>query len=173
MTFQDQLKKLGACSDAVEWVGNRTAQKAWDECKKGNWMLWLINNSKLKVTLAIRKKLVLCACDIAETSLKYLPKDEKRPAEALRVARAWVKGEKTIEEVKTAAKAANAANAANAAYAAANAVYAAAYAVNAAYATYAANAAAKAANAANAANAAANAANAAIVRKYFPKPPRV
>jgi hypothetical protein len=36
MKFQDQLKKLGACSDAVEWVGNRDEKTAWAECKRGD-----------------------------------------------------------------------------------------------------------------------------------------
>ena len=109
----------------------------------------------MKVTLAVRKKLVLLSCDIAESVLKNVPKDEKRPAEAIRLARAWANGEKVdIKEVEKAA------NAAYAAYAAANAAYAAN--------------AANAANSANAAtNAATNAAYADIVRKYFPKPPKI
>ena len=173
MTFQEELKKLNACSAAVEWVGNKTENEAWDTCKRGDWMLWLINARNPQVTLAVRKRLVLCSCDIAETVLKHVPKDEKRPAEAIRLARAWAQGEKvTIDEVK---------NAANAAYAAANvaanavAAADAAYVVYAAYAAaYAAYAAANAANAvayaawANAVYANADAANAAdIVRKYF------
>ena len=76
MKFKDQLIKLNACPSAVEWVGDKTAQQAWDECKNGNWMLWLINAKKPKVTMAERKKLVLCACDIAETALNYVTKGE-------------------------------------------------------------------------------------------------
>jgi hypothetical protein len=149
MKFKDRLKNLKACSAAIEWVGSRTAASAWKECKRGDWILWLIDKSNPKITLAMRRKLVLCACDIAETSLKHVPAGEKRPAEALRVARAWARGEKvSLDEVKTAAYAAYAA------YAAAYAAYAAANAANAAYA---------------AANAAAYAD---IVRKYFPKPPK-
>jgi hypothetical protein len=177
MKFKDTLKKLGACGDAVEWVADRTEKQAWAECKRGDWMMWLIKKSHpKKVSLAYRKKLVLCACDVAETSLKYVAKDEKRPAEAIRIARAWANGEKvTLKEVEAAANAAyaaaNAANAAYAAYAAAYAAYAAnaANAANAAYAAYAAAYAAYAANAANAAYAAYAAAYADIVRKYFKK----
>ena len=105
MKFKDTLKKLDACNSAIEWVGEKTAQQSWDQCKNGSWMLWLMKAKyKNKVPLAIRKKLVLCACDIAETVLKNVPKDEKRPAEAVRLARAWAKGEKvTLDEVKHAA----------------------------------------------------------------------
>jgi hypothetical protein len=195
MKFRDKLKKLEACSSAVEWVGDQTAKQAWNTCGNGNWMLWLIGETNPKVSLPMRKKLVLCACDIAETSLGCVPKDEPRPSEAIETARRWATGEKvSMEDVKTAANAATAAAndayAANAtayaAYAAANAAayaanattYAAAYAAATAAANAAANATANAANAAtyaaaNAANAANDAANADIVRKYFKTCPRI
>src|SRR5665213_2960325 len=96
MNFKDQLKKLNACNPAVEWAGDRDAKTAWKECKRGDWMLWLIDKANPEITLAIRKKLVMCACEIVETSLKYLPKEEKRPAEALKIAMAWAKGQKGI-----------------------------------------------------------------------------
>ena len=110
MKFKDKLVKMGACDDAVEWVGDRDEKTAWAECKRGDWMLWLIKNRHPKVTLAYRKKLVLCTCDIAETVLKHVPADEKRPAEAIRIARAWANGEKvSLHDVKNAAAAAYAA----------------------------------------------------------------
>ena len=120
MTFKEKLEKLNACKSAIEWVGDRDIKTAWAECKRGDWMLWLVNASNPRITLAMRKKLVLCSCDIAESVLKYIPQDEKRPAEAVRIARAWANGEKvSLNDV-------NAAYAA--AYAAANAANAAAYA---------------------------------------------
>lgn len=113
MKFKDKLEKLKACNSAIDWVGDKTVTQAWKDCKRGDWMLWLIDKSNPEITLALRRKLVMCACEIAETSLKYLPKEEKRPAEALNVARAWARGEKVpIEEVKSAASAADAAYAA-------------------------------------------------------------
>ena len=146
MKFKEKLKKLGACNSAIEWVGNRDSKTAWAECKRGDWMFWLIKTSNPKITLLIRKKLVLCACDIADTVLEHVPKDEKRPAEAIRIARSWAHGEKiSLDEIKSAA-------------------HAAVYAANAA-AHAAAHAAAYAADAADAAYAD-------IVRKYFPKPPK-
>lgn len=125
MKFKDQLEKLDACGTAIDWVGKRDAKAAWAKCKNGNWMLWLINKTTKKVTLAQRKKLVLCACEIAEMVLKYVPKSEMQPAEAIRLAQAWANGEMvTLKQVDDAA--------------------------NAAYAAYAD-----------------------IVRKYFPKPPKI
>ena len=170
MKFKDEVVKLGACKYGVDWLGNKTKAEFWATCQRADWMLWYFKKVQPEVTLAVRKKLVLLSCDIAESVLKNVPKDEKRPAEAIRLARAWANGEKVdIKKVKNAANAAvYAAYAANAAASAANA------AASAAYAASAANAAASAANAAASAAAAsaANAANADLVRKYFPKPPK-
>ena len=119
-----------------------------------------------KVETWNNKTLRLYAADCAERVLglyeKQYPKDD-RPRKAIQAARDFANGLIT----KDAVNAAYGWAAANAAYAAPNA---AAYAANAAYAaTYAANAA----NAANAAYAAKCAAYADIVRKYFPKPPKI
>lgn len=41
MTFQEQLRALGACKEAKAWVGDRTAAQAWAACPVGPWMVWL------------------------------------------------------------------------------------------------------------------------------------
>jgi len=159
----EKLKKLSACSGALEYVETKkTFTEAWKDCERGNWMLWLIGKTVGKPGDKSRRKLVLAACDCAELSLKYVKKGETRPAEAIKVARAWANGEKvTLDEVK----------------AAADDAYFAAYhaAADAAYAAYAADAD----DAADAADAADDAARykvlkqcAEIVRKYYPKPPK-
>jgi len=147
---KDILTKLGACTEAVKWAGRKTPKKAWETCKRGDWLLWIA--SKLDID---RKKLVLAACACARTALKYVPVGEDRPRIAIETAEAWTRGEATIEQVRTAAYAASAA--ADAASAAAHAAYAAARAA------YAASAAAHAA-----AHAAARKDIADIVRKIIP-----
>jgi len=162
MKFKEQLEDLNACEEAVEWVGDRDLKTAWEECARGDWMLWLA--ARLKVD---RKLVALAACDCAETSLNFVLADEGRPAAALRIVRAWCAGEATLDEVKVAAGAA--ADAADASYAdaaadaAAGAAYAAAAAAAgaAAYGADAAYAAAGASYADAAAGAAAGAAYAA------------
>jgi hypothetical protein len=135
-----------ACREAVAWVGTKPLEEAWNTCKRGDWMLWLA--ARLEID---KKLLVTAACDCAELSLKFITAGEDRPRQAIEMARKWVRGETSLEEVcKAVYAAANAANAANAAYAAyaARAVYAAANAANAANAAYAAARAAYAAYAA-------------------------
>ena len=41
MKFRDRLKAMAACYAATEWVGRRSLARAWAECPRGDWMLWL------------------------------------------------------------------------------------------------------------------------------------
>jgi hypothetical protein len=52
--FQDSLKALKACRRAVDWVGDRTASQAWDECERGDWMLWYAIKLKADRKLIMR-----------------------------------------------------------------------------------------------------------------------
>lgn len=136
MTLRDQLVGWNACQEAIDWLGDRDLETAWRECERADWMLWLSDK------IAVDKKLVvLSGVRCGETSLKYVPKGEKRPLLAYKTTRRWLRGEATTQEVNVAAwavadaaadaaawaawaaadEAANVANAANAAYEAVNA----------------------------------------------------
>jgi len=142
-TFITKLKRLNACSDAIEWAKQyNTWQEVWDNCERADWLLWIAGKMVSKEGCSSKKEIVFVACKCTRTVLKFIPKKEKRPLKAIQTAEAWVKGKATIEEVR---KAAYAAAAATAAYAAA---YAAADAAYTAYAAYAAATAAAAADAA-------------------------
>lgn len=41
MKFRDRLISIEACQESIEWVGNRSAQKAWQECPSPYWKIWL------------------------------------------------------------------------------------------------------------------------------------
>jgi hypothetical protein len=152
MSLQDQLPD-NACSEARLWLGRRrSAPKAWKECRRGDWMLWLLARRG-----ADRKQLVMAACECARLSLHHVPAGEDRPRKAIETAEAWCRGEASLEEVRAAA---------DAAYAAAAAAYAAAAAAAADAA--AADAAADAADAAADARMGILQQCADIVRKYFP-----
>src|ERR1035437_29514 len=107
----NRLKKLGACSAAVEWLGDRDLETCWKECPRGEWMLWLAGRANID-----RKLLVKAACKCAELVLplyeKKYPKDN-RVRNCIAVTLKWVAGKATIAEVRNAA-----AYAADAAYAA-------------------------------------------------------
>jgi hypothetical protein len=38
--LQEHLGSIDACWEAREWAGTRTAQQAWDECERADWLLW-------------------------------------------------------------------------------------------------------------------------------------
>ena len=150
--LQERLRELRACEEAVVWVGERDLKRAWKECQRGDWMLWLCGEMLGKPGWPTRQEIVLAACCCAELALpifeKKYPKDD-RPRKAIETTRLWARGKATIEEVRSAAYAAYAAYAAaDAADAAAAAADAAADAADAAYAAAAADAAYAAADAA-------------------------
>jgi hypothetical protein len=184
----DRLRRLGACDDALEWAAAYASpKKAWAECPRGDWMLWLLG----KVIGAAcgpwsdgRKPLVDCALDCALTVEHLWPNKRKQQIEdAVGAVRRWVRGEATTEEAKTAQRSLSKVAAATAATAA-DAATAAATAATAAATATAADATATAADAAYAAYAAATTAyadaqtkslqeSADIVRRHFPNPPEV
>jgi len=123
-----KLKKLDACNDAREWVATQKNYKeAWQNCERGDWMLWLAKRLKVddrKLTLAKFK----CA-----NQVRHLIKDQRSIA-ALDAAEKYGNGEISRDELNAAAAAAYAVAAYAAAAAYAVAAYAAADAAVAAYA---------------------------------------
>ena len=124
-SMRDMLSRIGACKEAVEWVGERDLATAWRECDRADWMLWLLAKRAGNPHWPTRQQVVLAACACAETALHHVPADEPRPRIAIKTARRWANGCATIDE-GAAARAACAYDAA--AYAAACAAAACAYA---------------------------------------------
>lgn len=165
-TLTRKLKKMNACDEAIDVIAKYdTAQEAWDNCKRGDWMLWLVGRLSNKPESIRRRQLVLTTCKCARLALKHVRKGDNRPLETIEVAEKWARREKwvTIKDVRAAADATYAADAA------ADAADAADAAADAAYAAYAADAAADAvADAAYAAGGKTLAKCADIVRKDYP-----
>ena len=119
----DQLIKLGACSDAVQWADQYPSlQAAWDACEHGDWMLWLMGRTCGGIGSASRRTLVLAACACARLALPHVPAGKERPLQAIETAERWARLERgvTLDMVLAAARAAAAV--ADAAAAAARAV---------------------------------------------------
>ena len=94
-----KLEKLEACPESIEWAKTQpSATAAWRNCKRSDWMLWIAcvlckQNSKQ------HRRIVLAACKCVRLALKYIPKSEKRPLIAIRVAEKWANNKATLEEV--------------------------------------------------------------------------
>jgi len=169
--MKTEIKKFNPCEEAIYFRNQYPDfQAAWDNCPRGDWMLWLA--AKLNVD---DKKLTLAKGLCAKTVI-HLMKDDKSK-KAVRIAIDYGKGKVSRKKLISTSYDAYAAITSNifdvaanaAAHAAANAAHAATYAVAAAYtaanaaavaaaytahaATYAADAAYTAANAADAVNA--------------------
>ena len=83
--FVTKLKELSACSEAVEFVGDKDFKTAWQKCVRSDWMLWLI----CKMEIGTRKERIHIICDCVATALKYVPKGEDRPRLAIKAARKY------------------------------------------------------------------------------------
>ena len=42
MQVQTHLVDIGACTKAINWVGDRNFTQMWNECPYGAWLLWYI-----------------------------------------------------------------------------------------------------------------------------------
>ena len=136
MTDRDKLVAMRACQSALDWIGDRTIEQAWSECRRIDWMLWLLcriapNDRRCR----------LAAADFAERVWHLIDNEPTRLAAAWAID-ATRRGER--DEILAAADAATYSGviyspspaAAYAAYAA-SAASAAKYAIAATYATYA------------------------------------
>ena len=132
--FKNRLIELNACYEARTWADGKTAKEAWEQCERGDWLLWWAQKEGQEI-----RSLTLAKARCAKLVI-HLMKD-KRSIDAVNVAERFGLGEANEQELNTAAYAAYAA--ADAAADAADAAAAAA----ADAAAYAANAAADAANA--------------------------
>ena len=162
--FQKYLIEIGACKEAVDWVGNQTRAHAWKTCERGDWMIWLLVNKGKTADKILR----LIAADCAERVLpifeKQYPGDD-RPRKAILAARDYANGKIGAASMAAAGAAsiaaAGAASMASAWAAAGASMAAAGAAMTAAWdSTRDARAAAEAAE---------NKAQAKIIRKYIKK----
>jgi hypothetical protein len=101
--MKTEIEKLKPCMGAVAFRRQfKTFEQAWENCFRGDWMLWLA--SKLKID---KRKLVLAKALCAETVI-HLVEDE-RSVQAIETAKAYGYGNVTEEDLKAAAAAAAAA----------------------------------------------------------------
>jgi hypothetical protein len=126
MTPTDFLTKNEACDDGHNYaMGFQTMAEVWDNCPRGDWLLWILD----KMEITPQRELRLFACRCAEQTKPTDPQS----LNAIAVARRFAMGESTREELSEAHAAAYAAYAAHAAaayaaaHAAAHAAHAAAY----------------------------------------------
>jgi hypothetical protein len=70
MTFKDRLISIDACDPAVAWVGEQTLDQAWATCHRGDWMVWLLQESGT----ASKRALAGLGAEFAELALPIFEK---------------------------------------------------------------------------------------------------
>lgn len=125
-TVADMIRPLDPCMQAVLWLEKYTAPEvAWQECHRGDWMLWLLGKFSGEPESDARRKLVHCAADCAAPALPHYEAKypgDSRVRDCLAACRAYAAGDVSLTELRNAADAATAAAyAADAATAARNA----------------------------------------------------
>lgn len=110
-TLAYRVHNLYPCSDAIEWLKQYNldeSERAWKECPRGDWMLWLIGKQcRPNAWSAERQKLLACCLDCAELAKHLWPAREyKKIAKAAQSLRNWIAGltkdEKLVKEAKKA-----------------------------------------------------------------------
>jgi len=103
-----KLKKLNACREAIQYVsGCKTADEAWENCERGDWMLWMAGSLSGKPWSKKRKILVLASCECARLAWDKMPTKSK---DCILLFENWAEGEDISKaeliKVSTAARAA-------------------------------------------------------------------
>jgi hypothetical protein len=182
--YIDLLISIGACRDAVEWCrGHPTLEAAWAVCERGEWMLWLLGRlDRSKPWSDERKPLIACVVECAALAPEAGEDYELARQWCLDATERWTRGEADRDEVEAARLAALDAAADGSAYHSApyaNATYCAAVAASGALAVRCSYVTTDAAYIAAASDprvgpsASVLAECADIVRRHFPKPPKL
>ena len=70
--WSEQLERLGACCDAVDWArGYDTPEAAWAACGRGDWMLWVAARA-VQPGSPEHNAVVAATCACARRSLPYV-----------------------------------------------------------------------------------------------------
>jgi len=98
--FLDWLMRNVACDPAIKWVvdNNLTAQEAWDQCHRGDWLLWWCVAEKVENRL-----LTLAAGKCAETVIHLMT--DQRSKDAVKASIDYGNGLIKLDELKVYARA--------------------------------------------------------------------
>lgn len=91
--MKDLLKELNACDEAIEWVGDKTWEEAYNTCERGDWLLWLFQ----KTNPDDLQRLTLAKGHCANTVRHLMISD--RSIKAVDAAIAFGEGKATKEEL--------------------------------------------------------------------------
>lgn len=89
-THLDMLKRLGACSDAIEYCATHPdLRQAWKACGRGDWLLWLLVRLDRRRGIGVTVEVVRATC-------AHLAPDEVT-TDVLNPLAAWAAGDDSVD----------------------------------------------------------------------------
>lgn len=98
--MKELLIKLNACTDALDWAGNKTWKEIYNTCHRGDWLLWLFQ----KTNPNNLRELTLAKGHCANTVVHLM--NDKRSVNAVEVAIKFGEGKASKKELDYASHAA-------------------------------------------------------------------
>lgn len=99
---------MNACSDALKWLESQKELKsAWENCERGDWMLWLLNKTTNKSDELSLRRLTLVKARCAKIVIHLM--NDERSRNAVLIAEQYGLGNAIRSELDAAAYAADAA----------------------------------------------------------------
>ncbi len=90
-TFADHLRDLGACLQAVEWVGDATLETAWTTCRRADWLVWLAGRVGVDRRLIVRALVDMIRAEPSGAAVEH----------ACNAAIRWCDGELSLDDLDT------------------------------------------------------------------------
>ena len=83
----------------------KTLQQMWNQCERGDWLLWFCSHMIGRASWPTHQQLVLVSCQCARLEITHVKPGENRPLKVIETTEAWARGEATEEEVRNAVSA--------------------------------------------------------------------
>lgn len=95
--LEKKLNTIDACSESLEWAATQKGsfQDIWDNCQRGDWLLWLLITAKAK-----HQKMVMIYCKMIRNALVYIKNNEEIPLRAIEAIEKFIKGQTTIDDIE-------------------------------------------------------------------------
>lgn len=90
---------MNACVESREWadaIKTKTNQEAWDTCEHADWMVWLLKKVNRNPSIKTLMLCVKCACEFTKSSFRYPTTKEKRLVERIQIVEQWLNGDKVV-----------------------------------------------------------------------------
>lgn len=96
MKTTNEIEKYNPCKEAIFFRNKyKTFKEAWDNCNRGDWMLWIAYQ------VVVDKRILTYAKALCAETVIHLMKD-KRSINAIKVAKLYGKGKATKQELNLA-----------------------------------------------------------------------